>query len=139
MHVAVAHVDVRAESLEGRQVHVDGARSEVVPAGQGHRGLPAARQERPEDGDGGAHPADQLVRGVRPQPPGHLDVQDVTSGDVLAGDVPGRDVFAADVFAADLFPRGVVARGASTRDVGTWEGAAQGIVAVADPAAEALE
>ena len=77
--VAVAHLDVHTEALQRGEVHVDGARSEVVAARQRNHRLAAASQQRAEHRYRGPHPADQVVGGVGLQPLGHVHVQHVVT------------------------------------------------------------
>ncbi len=55
LDVAVLHLDLGAQLLQGPQVHVDGPGAEVVAAGQGDPGLAEAGQQGAEHHDAGPH------------------------------------------------------------------------------------
>jgi hypothetical protein len=60
-HVAVLDHDLGAHGLHALDVLVHRARADGAAAGQRHRGLAKARQQRAQRQDRGAHGLDQLV------------------------------------------------------------------------------
>ena len=65
MDVALLDRDLGAHRLQALDVLIDRPRPDGAAAGQRHARLAAARDERPEDEDRGAHGLDHLVGGDR--------------------------------------------------------------------------
>jgi hypothetical protein len=69
----VHDLEVGAHGLQAAEVHVELAAADVVAAGHRDSRLAAARQQRSQHVDRGAHPRDELVRRLRSERPRGVD------------------------------------------------------------------
>ncbi len=60
--IAAVELDIGAERLQRREMKIDGPRADGAAAGQGHRGLAAAGQDRRQHPEARPHARDHLVR-----------------------------------------------------------------------------
>jgi hypothetical protein len=80
-HIAAVELQLGAELLQAHQVQIDRPRADRAAAGQRHRRLAMAGQQRPEHPKAGPHPPHQIIRSAA--------VDDIAGGEMegLAHDV----------------------------------------------------